>query len=166
MNYRFSLMVMKGLLRDALCLAALIAVASGGGHHHDKQLVPDLFFNLNGHNLDWPCGSTKNIYESSGRYIPRNIIATRTQIYKDEAIVALPRYKPGVPFTIGVVSLRGKNCRATITPFPCWAIQEEGNCDAIQSAVDIVLDIQVRIIKSTIFFSQLYNNMFEIFFDM
>ncbi|CAK9829357.1 Major royal jelly protein 1 [Anthophora retusa] len=97
---------------------------------------------LSGLSLNWPCQSTKNIYETSGRYISRNVIATRAQIYKDEAILALPRYKPGVPFTLGVLSLKSENCEPKITPFPCWAIQEEGNCQALQSVVDIVLDMQ------------------------
>lgn len=31
-------------------------------------------------------------------------------------------------------------CSASIEPYPCWSLQEEGNCQAIQSAVDIYLD--------------------------
>lgn len=132
---------MSGLLRSALCVLALAASSRAGCV--DRQLLPELSFTLSGQNLEWPCASTRNIYETSGRYIQRNVIATRTQIYKDEAIVAFPRYKPGVPFTLGVVSLKSKGCTgATASPFPCWSIQEEGNCDALQSAVDIVLDVQ------------------------
>ncbi|OXU28731.1 hypothetical protein TSAR_015692 [Trichomalopsis sarcophagae] len=129
---------MKLLVVSALLLAA----SAGASPSCDRQLLPELSFNLAGQNIDWPCQSTKNIYESTGRYIPRNIIATRSQIYKDEAIVAMPRYKSGVPFTLGVTSLKSKSCNPQVTPFPCWAIQEEGNCDALQSAVDIVLDVQ------------------------
>ncbi|XP_066592040.1 major royal jelly protein 1 [Prorops nasuta] len=120
-----------------LLLGGLACVCSA-----EKQLVSDLSLQLSGYSLDWPCQSTKNIYESSGRYIPRNVIATRAQIYRDEAILAMPRYKPGVPFTLGVMSLKSKSCTPLINPFPCWPIQEEGNCAALQSAVDIVLDIQ------------------------
>lgn len=98
---------------------------------------------FSGLSLDWPCQSTKNIYETSGRYIARNVIATRAQIFEDKAILALPRYKPGVPFTLGILDLRSQNnCEPKVAPFPCWAIQEEGNCQALQSAVDIVLDVQ------------------------
>ncbi|XP_032684644.1 major royal jelly protein 1 [Odontomachus brunneus] len=108
----------------------------------DKQVLPELLFILSGQSLDWPCQSTKNIYETSGRYIARNVISTRMQIYKEDAIIAMPRYKPGVPFTLGVMSLKTKDCTPKVTPFPCWAIQEEGNCQALQSVVDIDLDIQ------------------------
>lgn len=71
------------------------------------------------------------------------MIATRTQIYKDEAIVAMPRYKSGVPITLGRVPLKKGNCHAAIAPFPCWSLQEEGNCQALQSVTDIFLDSQV-----------------------
>ncbi|XP_017778770.1 PREDICTED: major royal jelly protein 2 [Nicrophorus vespilloides] len=119
-----------------LCLAALMAVAAA----QCDRLIPDLSYKLNGINMNFPCESTKSIYISSGRYVPKNVIATRMQIYKEDAIVALPRYKHGVPFTLAKFSLRTKGCQASLTPFPCWPMQEEGNCDALQSVVDIFLD--------------------------
>jgi len=123
----------------AVALATLVCRVSGTC---DKQLLPDLTFTVSGANLEWPCSATKNIYTSSGRYISKHVIATRMQIYKDEAIVVTPRYREGVPFTLGKLSLKSKNHHPSITPFPCWNLQEEGNCQALQSAVDIFLDAQ------------------------
>lgn len=124
------------LLRCA-CVLALAAVAAVSGSCDVS--VPDLSYKLSGTNMVFPCDSTKGIYISSGRYIPRNVIATRMQIYKDEAIVALPRYKHGVPFTLAKFSMKARGCQANLTPFPCWSMQEEGNCDALQSVVDIFI---------------------------
>lgn len=93
-----------------------------------------------GGQFDWPNDATKSIYKSSGRYIPKNIIATRAQIWKDEIFVALPRYKPGVPVTLGKIGLKQRGCEAVIEPFPCWASQEEGDCNSLQSVVDLYLD--------------------------
>lgn len=104
------------------------------------QLLTDLTFQLSGSSLVWPCQSTKNIYVQSGRYTPRNVIMTRSQIHRDEAFVTLPRLKPGVPFTLGKVSLRRGQCQPSVQPYPCWSLQEEGNCQALQSAIDIYLD--------------------------
>ncbi|KZC08252.1 PREDICTED: major royal jelly protein 1 [Dufourea novaeangliae] len=120
----------------SVCLLTVLSVA------HANQSLRDLSVTLSGRSLEWPCQSTKNIYETSGRYITKNVIATRMQVYKDQAILAMPRYKPGVPFTLGVVSLKSTDCSPKVAPFPCWAIQEEGNCQALQSVVDIVLDMQ------------------------
>lgn len=95
-----------------------------------------------GGSFEWPCEATKAIYVTSGRYISKNIIATRGQIYKDTAVVALPRYKSGVPVTLATVNLKQKGCEAILKPFPCWSMQEEGNCQSLQSVVDLFLDPQ------------------------
>ncbi|XP_076170829.1 L-dopachrome tautomerase yellow-g [Ptiloglossa arizonensis] len=126
-------------LRVALCLTILTVNLSLG---YGDDLLQNVSITLSGQSLSWPCQSTKNIYETSGRYIARNVISTRAQVYKDQMIVAMPRYKPGVPFTLGSVSLKTQSCLPNVVPFPCWAIQEEGNCKALQSAIDIVLDMQ------------------------
>jgi hypothetical protein len=95
-----------------------------------------------GGSFDWPDEYTKSIFKSSGRYISKNVIATRAQIYRDDAIVALPRFRPGVPITLAKTSLKDKNFQSTFSAFPCWSFQEEGNCQALQSVVDLFLDEQ------------------------
>lgn len=124
-------------------LLAVGCLAAGAFAQCDKSILPELTYRLGGNNLEWPCQSTKNIYTTTGRYIPKNVIATRTQIHKDEAFIALPRYKTGVPFTLGRVSLQKGACQTAIAPYPCWALQEEGNCQALQSVVDLFIDGQV-----------------------
>lgn len=52
------------------------------------------------------------------------------------------RFKPGVPATLARVSLKDKNCQANLLAFPCWSLQEEGKCSALQNVVDIFLDPQ------------------------
>jgi hypothetical protein len=122
-----------------LIIAALVSCLEGTCDL-SLQILKDLTFQLSGSSLKWPCQSTKNIYVQSGRYIPRNVIMTRAQIHRDEAFVTLPRLKPGVPFTLGKISMRRGQCMTSVTPWPCWSLQEEGNCQSLQSAVDIFLD--------------------------
>lgn len=57
----------------------------------DAQYHDTKAFEWVGGSFDWPCETTKNMYKSTGRYISKNVIATRAAIYKDEAIVTLPR---------------------------------------------------------------------------
>ena len=104
---------------------------------------PEYNFNLGGHNLKWPCESTKNIYTQTGRYVPRHVIPTRGQISKELLLVAMPRLKSGIPFTLGQVILKKGECQSPISPFPSWPTQEEGNCQALQSVVDLALDKHV-----------------------
>lgn len=89
--------------------------------------------------IKFPCKTTKDLFKSSGRYIITNNIATRLQIYKNCAYVVYTRYKPGVPMTLGV-TCKASSCGAVFDPFPCWTYQEEGNCDALQSVSDIIVD--------------------------
>lgn len=91
-------------------------------------------------NFLFPCPSTKSLYKSSGKYIPKHIISTRAQILDDDVFVAFPRYKPGTPATLAVARKRSNSCEVKFEAFPCWAMQEEGNCNSLQSVVDLVLD--------------------------
>lgn len=93
-----------------------------------------------GGSFEWPCAQTKSLYKSSGKYISKNVIATRAQIVGNNVYVALPRYKSGVPATLARTSFKKGTCAATLSPFPCWSMQEEGNCESLQSVVDIVAD--------------------------
>lgn len=68
------------------------------------------------------------------------------QIWNNEVLAVFPRYKEGVPVTVGATSLLDNKCTPVWKPFPCWSLQEEGNCNAIQNAVDIVVDHKVHTI--------------------
>ncbi|XP_076622237.1 L-dopachrome tautomerase yellow-g2 [Colletes latitarsis] len=105
---------------------------------------PDHTFSVKwtGGSFEWPCTATKNMFKNSGRYISKNVIASRAAISKDDAIVALPRFKSGVPATLAKVSLKDNSCEANLVPYPCWSVQEEGTCSALQNAVDLYLDPQ------------------------
>lgn len=120
-------MIFKGLL-----LAALALIVSA---QNTCEVIE-----WTGGQFDWPNDATKSLYKSSGRYIPKNVIATRAQIHKDDVFVCLPRYKPGVPVTLAKVGIRQRGCEAVLTPFPCWSSQEEGDPNAFQSVVDIYMD--------------------------
>lgn len=106
----------------------------------DQQTSPQPCLQWSGGSFEWPCPSTKSLYKSSGKYISKNVIATRAQILNDDVFVALPRYKSGVPATLAKTTLKKGACHTTLTPFPCWSMQEEGNCQALQSVVDLTID--------------------------
>ena len=93
-----------------------------------------------GGQFEFPCPSTKSLYKSSEKYIPKNVIATRAQIVRDTIYLALPRYRKGVPATLVKTVVKPGTCQTTFTPYPCWDMQEEGNCKSLQSVVDLVVD--------------------------
>lgn len=103
----------------------------------DKDLIKPVEWT--GGSFEMPFPQIKAIFHR-GHIIPKNAIATRAQIYKDDAILAFPRYKPGVAATLAKVCLKQKGCEVALTPFPDWNMQEEGKCNALQSVVDLFAD--------------------------
>lgn len=93
-----------------------------------------------GADFTWPCSTTKALLKNSGKYVAKNNIATRAAISRDTFIFALPRYKKGIPATLVKTKLKRGACSVVYEPFPCWTMQEEGKCSALQSVVDLVLD--------------------------
>ncbi|XP_037939124.1 protein yellow [Teleopsis dalmanni] len=93
-----------------------------------------------GGQFEFPCSSTKSLFKSSGKFISKNVIATRAQIVGDVLYLGLPRYRHGVPATLVKTNVQPGTCTTTFTPYPCWDMQEEGTCKALQSVVDLVVD--------------------------
>ncbi|XP_011881012.1 PREDICTED: major royal jelly protein 1 [Vollenhovia emeryi] len=130
------------LFARAVTFVVAVVALVGANDSNEKKCDGPIMWT--GGSFEWPCVTTKSMFKNSGRYISKNVLATRVAIYKDDAILALPRYKPGVPVTLAKVSLKDKtaSCQATLLPFPCWSLQEEGTCSALQNVVDLFLDPQ------------------------
>lgn len=109
----------------------------------DQQVFPELNFHPNPNYLSFPCDSTRRIYLSTKRYIPKNFLLTRAQIHQNVVYACAPRLKQGVPFSLAKMTLKKGQCVPQIEPYPCWSIQEEGNCQAVQSCIDLVHDPKV-----------------------
>uniref|UniRef100_A0A0C9RW01 Y_5 protein n=1 Tax=Fopius arisanus TaxID=64838 RepID=A0A0C9RW01_9HYME len=119
------------------CFVVALAIGCTFARHLEKETVQ-----WTGGNVDWPCSSTECLYKNGGKYINKNMISTRAVIYNNEAILAFPRFKKGVPLTLGIIPLDCKTGEPSVSPYPSWSLQEEGNCGALQSVVDLFLDPQ------------------------
>lgn len=117
----------------AFTIAAAVTVSGG------SQRVPSCgdalsAYTLNGQNVERP--RTNN-----GRYVAKNIIATRVQVWDDRAFVLMPRFRSGVPFTVSTVRLDCQNrCWPILSPYPFWSLHDESDSTAIQNPVDMYLD--------------------------
>lgn len=136
---------MSGFSAAALVAVAAAAVVAGKssypGDRGDSAVAVPAAYSINGQNAEFPCASTKNVYTDTGRYVPKNVIATRFQVWDDRAFVLTSRFRSGVPFTVSTFRLDCQNrCWPILSPYPCWAQNQEGDPDAIQNAVDIYLD--------------------------
>ncbi|XP_041773239.1 protein yellow [Anopheles merus] len=124
-----------------LPLALLFVLVSALASTDDLEYC-NIVYRINGNSIDFPCLSTKNIYISAHRYQPRNVMPVRCQYDNQRMLIALPRLRSGVPTTLGQIDLNKPNCYAHIKPYPCWAYQEEGNCNSLQSVIDLYVDVK------------------------
>ncbi|XP_058066247.1 major royal jelly protein 2 [Anopheles bellator] len=123
------------LVLHCLLLAIIASVVS-------EHEYCDKVYRINGNSIEFPCESTKNIYISTQRYIARHVMPVRFQYDGNRCIMALPRLRHGVPTTLGQIDLNKPSCYAHIKPYPCWAYQEEGNCNSLQSVIDVFADVK------------------------
>ncbi|KAK9499779.1 hypothetical protein O3M35_002751 [Rhynocoris fuscipes] len=107
-----------------------------------RELVCSMSLYPNGLFIGWDSNKQKRDYIKKGWYSPRNILPTRFQMVNDTVFLAIPRFRCGVPFSLGFVQLNDY-CKAEpiMHPYPSWGINkaEEGHA-GIVSAVDLQID--------------------------
>lgn len=79
------------LFARAVTFVVAVVALVGANEVNDKKCDKNILWT--GGTFEWPCEATKSLFKNSGRYISKNVLATRVAIYKDDAIVALPRYE-------------------------------------------------------------------------
>lgn len=95
---------------------------------------------LSGANVGWPNPKVRRENIACGRFKVTDIIQTRFQMFGSRAIILQPKLKPGVPFSVGQISLNPNKWNPRIDPFPSWSLHDPSSCDSIVNAVDIYLD--------------------------
>ncbi|GAB0096300.1 protein yellow [Sergentomyia squamirostris] len=75
-------------------------------------------------------------------YIPQNNLISDVKAFANRLYLTMPRMLPGVPATLGWVVMPDNNGRTDpeIEPFPSWAMNERGNCSAMQFVQGIAID--------------------------
>lgn len=78
----------------------------------------------------------------SGEFIPQNNIISDVKAYANRLYVTIPRMLPGVPATLGYVVSPDNNGKTDpgIEAFPSWAMNQKGNCSALQFVQGIAID--------------------------
>lgn len=81
-----------------------------------------------------------------GDYIPANNFLTTVKFWKDKMYVTLPRWKDGVPVTLGVTSAEPVNgvTAPLLEAFPNWDMQKLGDCSAFQLVHSVEIDPKGR----------------------
>lgn len=79
-------------------------------------------------------------------YIPANNFLTTVKFWKDKMYLTLPRWKDGVPVTLGVTSAKpvNRNTAPLLEAFPSWDMQKLGDCSAFQLVHSVEIDPKGR----------------------
>lgn len=131
---------MSGFFAGAATVVLIAAAAAAAAYDDTAAMAA---YSLNGQNVEWPGPSARNAYAAdTGRYVAKNVMATRAQVWRDRAFVLTPRFRSGVPFTVSAVRLdcRRPWCRPALSPYPGWWAHAEDDTAAVQNAVDMHMD--------------------------
>lgn len=110
--------------------------------HEPFQVV----FQWNTIDVIWPSEEKQNYATEHGDYIPANNFIAGVKFWKGKMYLTVPRWKSGVPVTLGVTSATvvNGNTAPKLEAFPNWDMQEVGDCNAFQLVQSIEIDPKGR----------------------
>lgn len=108
--------------------------------------LDQLTYIVSGSHLKWSEPGARLRATESGEYVARNVVPARMAMRHDGVIyLAMPRYKKGVPFTLGTIEY--DPCQSTIEPpilpYPCEKAHRHSqvpNNMTLVNIVDVYLD--------------------------
>lgn len=110
--------------------------------HEPFQVV----FQWNTIDVIWPSEEKQNYATEHGDYIPANNFIAGVKFWKGKMYLTVPRWKNGVPVTLGVTSATpvNGNTAPKLEAFPNWDMQEIGDCNAFQLVQSMEIDPKGR----------------------
>lgn len=96
--------------------------------------------------VQWESEDEREYAIARGEYIAANNFPTTVKFWRDKMYLTFPRWKDGVPVTLGVTSSTPMNSITSpkLEAFPTWPMQKLGKCWAFQSVHSIEIDPKGR----------------------
>jgi len=132
--------ILKALkMRHLILLTVLSAVALC---HQPFQVI----FEWKSIEFVWPSEEDQQYALLRGDYIPANIFPSTVKFWKDKMYITIPRWRDGVPVTLGRTSAKPMNgvTAPKLEAFPNWSKQKLGDCSAFQLVHSIEIDPKGR----------------------
>lgn len=133
---------MKGLTLSLLTLAVVATVTRVARCYEPFQVI----FQWNTIDVIWPTEEMRQIALRKGDYVPANNLISGIKLWKNKMYLTVPRWKNGVPVTLGVTSAVPieRNTAPKLEAFPSWAMQKVGDCNAFQLVHGMEIDPKGR----------------------
>lgn len=119
-------------------LTLLLILVATTSCHEPFQVI----FQWNTINVVWPTEEDQQFAFNHGDYIPANSFIAGIKFWRGKMYLTMPRWKEGVPVTLGVTSAVPVN-RVTapkLEAFPSWEMQKLGDCTAFQLVQSMEID--------------------------
>ncbi|KZC05724.1 PREDICTED: protein yellow [Dufourea novaeangliae] len=123
-------------MKSLICLLSLLVVTTVS--HKPFQVI----FQWNTLDVVWPSEEEQQYALTHGDYIPANNFIAGIKLWKGKMYLTLPRWRDGVPVTLGVTSATpvNRNTDPNLEAFPSWAMQKIGDCSAFQFVQSMEID--------------------------
>lgn len=95
----------------------------------------------------FPSTTIEQNARNSGEYVPGNSLAIDVAVFNNcvdsrkKVFVTFPRFGPGVPFSLGVISNEIGTSGYKILPYPDYATQSATNCNGIINSFRVAVSI-------------------------
>jgi hypothetical protein len=87
----------------------------------------------------WSSEAEKQNATANRTFVPQRSLLSGIEVYKSDIYMSIPRrFESGVPVTLAKVVKVGGQTK--LQPYPDWAAQKQGDCDALQFAQGIESD--------------------------
>lgn len=89
--------------------------------------------------IEYPSEKARQIAIETGRFVAENNLPLGLHVFKDKIFVTLPKWKDGVPVTLGVIG-KDEGPSPSIKPYPDWSWHSGPQCDGLTSVFRIDVD--------------------------
>lgn len=106
--------------------------------HEPFQVI----FQWNTTNVVWPSEEEEQYAVTHNEYIPANNFIAGIKFWNGKMYLTIPRWKDGVPVTLGVTSATpvNRDTAPALEAFPSWEMQKIGDCSALQFVQSMEID--------------------------
>ncbi|XP_076752495.1 protein yellow [Xylocopa sonorina] len=122
-------------MKTLITLLVLVALAKC---HEPFQVI----FQWNTIDVMWPSEDEQQYAIDHHDYIPENNFVAGIRFWKGKMYLTVPRWREGVPVTLGVTSATpvNQNTAPKLEAFPNWEMQKIGDCSAFQTVQSMEVD--------------------------
>lgn len=129
-------------MKCLILLSILATLATISWCHEPFQVI----FQWNTIDVMWPSEEIRQYAIRKREYIPANNFITGIKFWKGKMYLTVPRWRDGVPVTLGVTSATPVNgdTAPKLEAFPNWSMQKVGDCSAFQLVHSMEIDPKGR----------------------